>query len=361
MQAGMGDTIFGPFYEVLRRRGVKFEFFHRVDRLEVAGGRVAKIHIGRPVTLREEYRPLVDVKGLPCWPAEPLYDQLVEGEELKKSGCDLEDWWTDWKDRGEPLVLSEGVDYDVCILGTAIATYKDVAAEVLTPGSKMAAMVDKIVTTQTQALQLWFNPDLAGLGWTMPKPIVGSYALWFDTWSDMTHLLPREDWPAAIAPGSLAYLVSRLLDNEPMPPHEPNPEYTKRQLARVREDALTWLHAQCAALWPKACETNAPGQLNWYFLTDPENREGAARFDAQFIRATVNPSERYVLSFPGSTQYRLRAEDTGIANLLMTGDHTFTGINAGCVEAAVMSGMNCAQALCGYPKVIVGDCLPETK
>lgn len=359
MQAGMGDTIFGPFYEVLRRRGVKFEFFHRVDRLEVADQRVTKIHIGRPVTPKGEYLPLVDVKGLPCWPSEPLYDQLVEGAELEASGCDVEDWWTDWVDRAPPVVLADGVDFDVCILGTAIATFKDVAAEVLAASPKMAAMVDAIVTTQTQAMQLWFEPDLAGLGWTGPKPIVGSYALWFDTWSDMTHLLPREDWPVHATPGNLAYLVSRLIDDEPMPPRGPDPGYTKRQLARVRADALEWLNTECRVLWPTACQTTAPNQLNWYFLACPDGGEGLARLDAQFLRATVNPSERYVLSVPNTTQFRLRAEDTGIANLLMTGDHTFTGINAGCVEAATMSGMNCAQALCGHPAVISGDILPQ--
>lgn len=36
MQAGMGDTVFGPFYEVLKRRGVKFRFFSKVERIEVA-------------------------------------------------------------------------------------------------------------------------------------------------------------------------------------------------------------------------------------------------------------------------------------------------------------------------------------
>jgi hypothetical protein len=35
MQAGMGDVVFAPLYEVLRRRGVRFEFFHRVDELAV--------------------------------------------------------------------------------------------------------------------------------------------------------------------------------------------------------------------------------------------------------------------------------------------------------------------------------------
>lgn len=33
MQAGMGDTIFGPLYEVLKARGVRFKFFHKVEHL----------------------------------------------------------------------------------------------------------------------------------------------------------------------------------------------------------------------------------------------------------------------------------------------------------------------------------------
>jgi uncharacterized protein with NAD-binding domain and iron-sulfur cluster len=30
MQAGMGDVVFTPLFEVLRRRGVRFRFFHAV-------------------------------------------------------------------------------------------------------------------------------------------------------------------------------------------------------------------------------------------------------------------------------------------------------------------------------------------
>ena len=33
MTAGMGDIVFAPLYQALRRRGVEFEFFHRVDQL----------------------------------------------------------------------------------------------------------------------------------------------------------------------------------------------------------------------------------------------------------------------------------------------------------------------------------------
>ena len=35
MNAGMGDVVFAPMYRVLENRGVRFHFFHRVDRLEL--------------------------------------------------------------------------------------------------------------------------------------------------------------------------------------------------------------------------------------------------------------------------------------------------------------------------------------
>lgn len=360
MQAGMGDTMFAPFYEVLRRRGVRFHFFHRVDRLEMNadGTRVGKVHLGRQITPTGEYRPLVDVKGLPSWPSQPRYDQLDGGAALEASGCDLEDWWTTWQDTGPPLVLEDGQDFDQIVLGTAVASFPYIAREVMDASPAFAATAEKIVTTQTQALQLWFRPDLRGLGWTGPKPIVGSYAQWMDTWADLSHLLEREDWPAGQQPGNLAYLVSRLLDDEPVPPRTDH-GYPARQLARVRANVLAWLRTEVRPLWPTATQTHDPRALNWYFLVDPLERDGEARLDAQFIRATLNPSERYVLSEPGTTRFRLRAEETGVANLLHVGDHTFTAVNAGCVEAAIMSGMNAAQVLCGHPATIVGDIVPR--
>ena len=36
MQAGMGDVVFAPLYQVLRRRGVRFQFFHRLDNVQLA-------------------------------------------------------------------------------------------------------------------------------------------------------------------------------------------------------------------------------------------------------------------------------------------------------------------------------------
>ncbi len=32
----MGDVVFAPFYEVLKQRGVRFEFFHRLENVALA-------------------------------------------------------------------------------------------------------------------------------------------------------------------------------------------------------------------------------------------------------------------------------------------------------------------------------------
>src|SRR6185503_17954707 len=81
MQGGMGDVIFAPLYEVLRRRGVRIAFFHRLTNVRVGHGRpphVAALEFdvqARPKRGRT-YEPLIDVKGMRCWPSQPLLDQL---------------------------------------------------------------------------------------------------------------------------------------------------------------------------------------------------------------------------------------------------------------------------------------------
>jgi hypothetical protein len=83
---------------------------------------------------------------------------------------------------------------------------------------------------------------------------------------------------------------------------------------------------------------------------------GPARLDEQFFKANIDPSDRYVLSLPGTLRYRLHPWDSGYDNLFLAGDWTRCGLNAGCVEAAVISGMLAAGAIRGFPAVtdIVG-------
>ena len=58
MTAGMGDVVIAPIYQVLRRRGVRFEFFCRVDALHLDAQHqaVEAITVGRQVRPRRRCR-----------------------------------------------------------------------------------------------------------------------------------------------------------------------------------------------------------------------------------------------------------------------------------------------------------------
>jgi len=120
----------------------------------------------------------------------------------------------------------------------------------------------------------------------------------------------------------------------------------------VQRSAKEFLDRDIGHLWPKAADANG---FKWDLLVDPQNRSGHGRLDFQFFRANIDPSERYVLSVPKSTRYRLHAGESGFDNLYLAGDWTRTGLNVGCVEAAVMSGMQAARALSGYPRTVAGE------
>ncbi len=73
MTAGMGDVVIAPLYQALRRRGVEFEFFHRLDALHLDARHHAidAITMGRQVALADgvdHYEPLTTVRGLPVFP-----------------------------------------------------------------------------------------------------------------------------------------------------------------------------------------------------------------------------------------------------------------------------------------------------
>jgi len=75
---------------------------------------------------------------------------------------------------------------------------------------------------------------------------------------------------------------------------------------------------------------------------------------SKYVRVNAVGSERYVLSLPGTSRYRIAPDDTGFRNLYAVGDWTRCTLNAGCVEAAVISGMIAARAITGQRVHIVG-------
>ena len=114
MQAGMGDVVITPLFEVLEKRGVRFRFFHRVDELvyDAETKRITAIEVTEQVAVKAgEYRPLVTVPvddgKIMGWPSQPRYDLIEDGEELKASGINLESQWAQpWKgSRRKQLLL----------------------------------------------------------------------------------------------------------------------------------------------------------------------------------------------------------------------------------------------------------------
>ncbi|MBL8685185.1 MAG: NAD(P)-binding protein [Myxococcales bacterium] len=361
MQAGMGDVVFAPLYEVLRARGVRFEFFHRVQNLGLGDDNktIDRIDGVQQAQLRSAaYEPLYATPdGLPCWPSTPLFEQIVDGDELESSGVDFESRWSPrWKHEA-PFTLVRGRDFDEVVLGISIGAFRDVCPELIAANERFGAMCDRVATVNTQAMQLWLEPDLEGLGWKRPPrieehPVLGTFVEPIDTWAAMDQLLSKEFWPEGHEPKSVAYFCGPYDGEEPIPASEDR-GYPARELDRYRSIATSFLKHDIASLWPKTAHPTEG--FDWSTLVDPEQREGEARLASQYLRVNVDPSERYVLSVPGSTQYRLRPGDSGFDNLVLAGDWTYNVVNAGCVEAAVSSGMAAARALCGTPEEIIGE------
>jgi uncharacterized protein with NAD-binding domain and iron-sulfur cluster len=350
MQAGMGDTVFVPFYQVLKRRGVKFKFFHAVTNLNADHDtrEITSIEVVPQVQLTvDEYDPLILVKGLPCFPTEPQWYELENGVELRAQGVNFE---YDFNPLGvAPCILQKGQDFDQVILGISIAGLPAICNDIIHHNDSWKKMTHNVKTVMTQAFQLWVNKDLTtGLGWKYdPRALGVTYIEPLSTlWSEQ-QLIERENWPAEFDLQTIAYWCGVIQDEQG--------DTQEKVTARAKAQALEFLKTKIQHLWPKATQSPKSPILNWELLIDPQGRAGEARFDAQYWRGNFQPSERYVLSVAKSTKFRLRTDESGYHNLFLVGDWIRTGFDAGCIEAATMSGMQAARAICGYPKVVVGE------
>jgi uncharacterized protein with NAD-binding domain and iron-sulfur cluster len=363
LRAGMGDVVFVPFYEVLSRRGVKFEFFHRLDNVRIAESGGTRYVSGLDLAVQAEtvdghYGPLVDVSGLSCWPSSPDFSQLRGGTRMKEERRAFESAWDNRAVRHKTLLVTE--HFDFVVLGVSIGEIPRVCREILAVDERWRAMVRNVKTVATQAFQVWLRTDLQGIGWLSPDPTVSAFVKPFDTWADMSQVIPYEDW--RVLPGSVAYFCN-VLPDPPSDSDTPSPDYPGRRQAEVRANAIRFLKTNIRHLWPRAI--NNDGEFRWELLADAhtgghslsgEPQPGELRFDTQFWTANINPSDRYVLSLPGSCKFRISPLDRTYDNLTIAGDWTDCGFNVGCVEAAVISGRLAAHALTLSPPLddIVG-------
>lgn len=378
MQAGMGDTIFAPYYEVLKKRGVKFRFFSRVNDIvpSADGKEIERIDVGLQAHVKggpDNYDPLFNVNELPCWPSKPLYDQLEEGTAIRDGDYNLESFWTGWKDV-DNFTLEKGKDFDKVIMGISLGAVPDVAGQIVEQNPVWADMTSHVKTVQTQAFQIWTKHSTAQLR-ALPgreptaelkkqHPIFGGFAQPHNTCADMSHLIPRENWKDAPPPEGIFYFCGPMIDPV-LEALSTDVAYPGEADAAVKVRAAQWLRTNGQFLFPSAVASGEylsgfPDTWDFRCLYEPglTGPMEAQVFDGQFWRANIDPSERYVLSVKNSTQYRIKASDTGYDNLVCAGDWTYTGLNYGCVEAATMSGMEAARKICGYPKIIFGENYP---
>lgn len=307
MTAGMGDVVFAPLYEALRRRGVRFEFFHRLDSVHLAadGRSVEALTFGRQVDVPDGgYVPLTTINDLPVF---------VDRADLP----DLESHFCAWPDAG-PVRVEAGRDFDVAVLAVSLGMVPHVCAEVLEHDHRWRDMVDHIATVATQSVQVWLDPSERALGARHPGSVLTCCGEPFDTVASMSHTIVHESWPEP-APRTTVSLCAVLSDTDA------HPAAAEKV---VQANAEAFLAGEARRLWPHLPDAGAR---------------------AVFARANIDPSDRYVQSLPGSGRFRLRADGSGLANLVLAGDWLDTGLNAGCIEAATLGGLQAANTVEGRP------------
>ncbi len=373
MQAGMGEVIIAPIYQLIQSRGVKVRFFRRTRHLELDETRTAvtRIHLDRQVDLKDgvaDYDPLITLpvengtKKLLCWPAEPKWGAIRNGEAIRDrcraNGSSLESHWCPVEPAGAE-VLERGRDFDLAILAISVGAFKKMndeptlADELTAASPAFAAMTGNFGLVPTQALQLWCEPDLAGLGWEPDRPSAVTGPEPMSVWADMSQTLPFEPWPRHRSrPGSVHYfcgvwatdLISRPSTDLGVP---------KAALADVTAQCLEWTNAYARHFWPRAATPD--GTFNYKVLYDAHGGRGVERFINQFIRANVDPTECLPGSGAGTNKYRLKAGESGFTNLFLAGCWIRSGLNTSSVETATMAGMQAARAISGSPVEVSGE------
>ena len=298
----------------------------------------------------KEYAPLMDVGGLPCWPSKPDYSQLVDGSTFERERRDFESHWDRRKTATKTLRVVD--DFDFVVLGVGIGAIPYVCQDFIQRDLRWNDMLTHLKTVNTQAFQIWLRDDMEQLGWPDPPLALSAFVHPFETWADMSHLIREESWK--VNPKAIAYFCSVL--NDPVSSREITASsYPKQRRQEVQESAIRYLNNDIAQLWPNA--VGRRGKFKWDLLMDPNKKtpgrktpaRNHARFESQHWTANVNPSDRYVLSRPGSQKYRISPLDNTYDNLTIAGDWTTCGLDAGCVEAAVISGRLAAHAISSSP------------
>ncbi|HMI92021.1 MAG TPA: NAD(P)-binding protein, partial [Polyangiales bacterium] len=207
MNHGMGEVVFAPLYELLRKRGVEFHFEHALSGLEIADAHVTGLRFERPRAEpenRREHWPLeleIGESKLPYW---PLSDLAAEHRTLRLK--------TKSRDVVFALPLPALVEAAPSLFEETETGkpryprwYDLIKGRQRSDGTRTAG----IESVATQSAQLWLTRATpAALGWPHDVTVSG-FSEPFDTFSDMSELLASEPVPErGPVPLGLVYLCS---------------------------------------------------------------------------------------------------------------------------------------------------------
>jgi uncharacterized protein with NAD-binding domain and iron-sulfur cluster len=336
MAAGMGECVFAPLYEVLKSRGVRFEFFAKVKELRIEAGRATLVRYGRQATVKGgpfAYEPLFKTRDIPAWKPVPDTAQLSDDP---LGGADpYSDATT--AQVGPDATLSVDADFDwvVCALPAPVT------ASVLRGHEDISdlARIANIPTVATLHLQTWFTKKTQALGWPHDASVLGGFPQPLNSMHVRDQFLGIESWPPP-APKGLLYLSG------PFGPGWDTDSSDQNARDRAAKDAALQARSFVSTELGKALPRFSLGDL--YAPHSPSDPMAD-----QYIRANIDKSARYVLCVPGGLANRPGAEPAGVSNLRLAGDWTKNGIDIPCIEGTVVSALRATQTILGAPLLIL--------
>lgn len=329
-----------------------------------------------------------------CWPDSPAerFGNAASQTANKSGEADAGETQTtprklvyggDGDDGFDAVIFATGIDdfLEVCAGGrpSAVGNRSEFYNNMPPAWAKMS---QEVSTVATQAAQVWLTADLEKLGWHRGSGLVTALNFRFNTWADMTHTLATEQaWRSAKSPQaaaeeptrSVAYFCGVLSEKEIKRQRqdierqrgnqfnasiqsttakdagadsrvETNRLLNARMEEKVRKDLTYLLRREIGQLWP-ALKTEKKKEKS-------AKNGSALRFEVdRHAQANFRGSDRYTLSLPGSIDDRISPLDRTVVNMTIAGDWTACGLDAGCIEAAVMSGMLAAHAITQEPSL----------
>jgi uncharacterized protein with NAD-binding domain and iron-sulfur cluster len=352
MQAGMGECVFGPLYEVLLARGVRFEMFAKVTELTIDGDTATKVTYARQAVVTNgpfAYEPTYRLaNGVVAWRGDPDPAQLAAGSPIL--GQDPYSDAVDVHVGPDPeLLVTRDFDVLVCALPAPVT------ASVLRghQGNPTLVAIAKIPTVCTLQTQLWLNGTTPSLGWAWRAPVLGGFPQPLDTMHLRDPQLGVEEWPPASAPGGLLYLCGPFTPGYRIDSADPAARTAAGVTAMA--EAVTFVTNELGKALPSAVVAGSnPPVFDFTTLYRPGGVAPVTPLGAQYVRYNIDLSQQYVLCWPGGLADRPTPVVPGVTNLVFAGDWTRNGVDIPCIEGTVVSALLAAEAITGEDLDILG-------